>query len=213
MYIMKFSVEILPIIASLLISTCNNDCYASNEIILRNNYIDHVATSIYRISNCTLLSNITNEEKQRYSILNTWLHYNQVVPNTTTIGELFGLMRVCINDARNVINDYLDLQNNNINILRNRSIANTLGWILEELNKPLNNDYFGNLFNNCIVFMSIFVSALKHNNIFYLNYAENKLNNISTLANNYLNIKISDIIQDNNNNNIYNNSINCKLPN
>ena len=210
---MKSSVKILPIIVSLLISTYNNDCSASNEIILRNNYIDHIATGIYRISDCTLLSNITNDEKQRYIILNTWLNYNQVVPNTTTIGELFGLMRICINDARNIINDYLDLQNNNMNILRNRSIANTLGWILEELNKPINNNYFRDLFNNCIVFISLFVSALKHNNILYLNSAENKLNNINNLANNYLNIKISDIIQNNNSNNIYSNNMKYKLPN
>ena len=100
-----------------------------------------------------------------------------------------------------------------MNIFRNRSIANTLGWILEELNKPINNNYFGNLFNNCIVFMSLFVSALKHNNILYLNSAENKLNNINNLANNYLNIKISDIVQVNDNNNIHNNSTNYKLPN
>lgn len=217
---MKFLLKTLPIVVSLLIGTYNHTCYASNEIVLNCNCIDHIATNVYRISNCTSLANITNEEKQRYKILNTWLNYDQLlsdcraiqhIPNTITIGELLVLMRVCINDAKNIINDYLDLQNSNSNVLRNRQIAKTIGWILEELNSPIKDLHCGNLFDECIILMSLFVNAINRNNLSDMNLIERKLNNINNFAHNYINITIYDIRQ--NNINKDNNNANNNKPN
>lgn len=171
---------------------CNNIVSANNNIELTDldgnpHWVSH---QYFKDSNFNTLDNITQDELNKYQILNTWISNNGVINNDTSVEQLSFLAQQCYSDLSVLINNSLYNQ-------RKHDIARTLLWILENIVYPIRKLEFinENLRVNVNVYLLIYYccNAIIKNNRRTFHKAIPILNELRNKVSTYNTWKVKDI--------------------
>ena len=132
---MKFLVKTFQVLVALFSMSNSNITQAQNNINLDYTGVQHSLLrevpdyydNLVFNRNFKQLNNITEEELNEYPTLHKWISDGEtIMDKTKNINFIFGAIVECCSDVNKIVNSNLDTP-------RNKEIAQTLYWILENL--------------------------------------------------------------------------------